>query len=124
MQEMPLFTRTFDFLAWLMPMTNHFPRSQRFLVTKRLLDAALDFQEAIVQANNYRGAERLARLEQADELLDRVRIYLRLAARWGWLKRGQYRHAAQMVAEMGRLLGGWQRTTREQRCATPAPAGT
>ena len=121
MQEMPLFTRTFDFLAWLMPMTNHFPRSQRFLVTKRLLDAALDFQEAIVQANNCRGGERLARLEQADELLDRVRIYLRLAVRWRWLKRGQYRHAAQMVAEMGRLLGGWQRTTRGQRCTGPVP---
>jgi four helix bundle protein len=117
MKEMPIFTRTFDFLAWLMPMTNHFPRSQRFLVTKRLLDAALDFQEAIVEANNRWGVERLATLEQADELLDRVRIYLRLAARWEWLKRGQYRHAAQMVAEIGRLLGGWQRTTREQGCA-------
>jgi hypothetical protein len=115
MQEMPLFTRTLDFIAWLMPVTNHFPRSQRFLVTKRLLDAALDFQEAIIQANNCRGQRRLSTLEQADEMLDRVRLYLRLAARWKWLKRGQYRHAAGMVAEMGRLLGGWQKTTRQRR---------
>jgi hypothetical protein len=114
MQEMPLFTRTFDFVAWLMPVSNNFPRSQRFVVTKRLLDAALDFQEVIVQANNCRGDERLSMLEGADEVLDRVRFYLRLAARWKWLKRGQYHHAAQMVAEMGRLLGGWQKTTRQQ----------
>ncbi|MBM4431865.1 MAG: diversity-generating retroelement protein Avd [Chloroflexi bacterium] len=112
MQEMPLFTRTFDFVAWLMPITNHFPRSQRFLVTKRLLDAALDFQEAIIQANNCRGQERLCRLQRADEMLDCVRLYLRLAVRWQWLRAGQYQHGAQMVAEIGRLLGGWQRTMR------------
>jgi hypothetical protein len=112
MQEMPLFTRTFDFVAWLMPVSNHFPRSQRFLVTKRLLDAGLDFQEAIVRANHERGTERQRSLKRADELLDRVRLYLRLAERWQWLSGGQYHHAAAMVAEMGRLLGGWQRSAR------------
>jgi len=111
MQDMPLFVRTFDFLGWLMPVTNHFPRSQRFLVTKRLLDAALDFQETVIRANNRRGSMRLTELQRADELLDRVRFYLRLSARWEWLKPGQYQHAAGMVAEMGRLLGSWQKTT-------------
>lgn len=113
MPEMPLFTRTFDFITWLMPVTNHFPRSQRFIVTKRLLDAALDFQEVIVEANHCRGGSRLSKLERADEMLDRVRLYLRLAVRWQWLKLGQYQHAAGMVAEMGRLLGGWQKGTQK-----------
>ena len=88
MSEMPLFVRTLDFVTWLMPVTNHFPRSQRFLVTQRLLDAALDFQEAIIGANHCRGEQRLARLQQADELLDLVRFYLRLTTRWQWLKPG------------------------------------
>lgn len=38
-EEMPIFTRTFDFLTWLLPVTNHFPRAQRFTVTNRLLNA-------------------------------------------------------------------------------------
>jgi hypothetical protein len=54
----------------------------------------------------------MARLEEADAALDKVRMYLRLAARWEWLSHGQYRHAAGMVAEIGRLLGGWQKATR------------
>jgi hypothetical protein len=112
MEQMPLFTRTFDFLAWLMPVTNRFPRSQRFLVTKRLLDAGLDFEEAVVCANHQRGAKRLRTLARADELLDRVRLYLRLAERWQWLDGGQYHHAAAMVSEMGRLLGGWKQSER------------
>lgn len=33
-------------------------------------------------------------LRAADEALDRVRLYLRLAAQWKWLTPGQYRHAA------------------------------
>lgn len=28
-QEMPIFTRTFDFLTWLLPITNHFPTAHR-----------------------------------------------------------------------------------------------
>lgn len=113
MDATPLFTRTFDFISWLMPATNHFPRSQRFIVTQRLLDAALTFQELILEANNTRMPERLEKLKHADAALDKVRVYLRLAAKWEWLKPGQYQHAAGMVAEIGRLMGGWQRTLRQ-----------
>jgi hypothetical protein len=30
-QEMPIFTRTFDFLTWLLPATNNFPRTYHSL---------------------------------------------------------------------------------------------
>ncbi len=111
-QEMPIFTRTFDFLTWLLPATNHFPRAHRFTFTRRLLDAAFDLREHLEEANHRKGAERLARLKEADVALDKVRMYLRLAARWNWLSGGQYKHAAGMVAEIGRLLGGWHKVTR------------
>jgi hypothetical protein len=113
MDPTPLFTKTFDFVTWLMPVTNHFPRSQRFLVTQRLLDAVLNFQELILEANNLRMPARLERLKLADAALDKVRVYLRLTAKWEWLKPGQYQHAAAMVTEIGRLLGGWQRVLRQ-----------
>ena len=107
MATTPLFTKTFDFLTWLLAVTNHFPRSQRFVVTKRLQDAALDFQERIVEANRLRGRARLERLRLADAAMDKVRLYLRLAISWQWLKEGQYHHVSKMVKEIGDLLGGW-----------------
>jgi len=110
-QEMVIFTRAFDFVNWLIPRTMDFPRSQRFVVTKRLQDAALDFYERILEANGCQGRARLERLREADVALDKVRHYLRLASRWGWLSAGQHRHVAAMVAELGRLLGGWIRQT-------------
>ena len=117
MATTPLFTKTFDFISWLLQATNHFPRSQRFVVTKRLLDAALDFQELLVDANVRRREERLAVLDLADAELDKVRLYLRLAFHWEWLSSGQYQHAAQYVTEMGKLLGSWKKMTGQ-----PAPA--
>jgi len=112
-EQMPIFTRTFDFLTWLLPATNHFPRVHRHSFTFRLLDAAFDLRERLEEANLRSGPARLERLSQADECLARVRVYLRLAERWAWLNHGQYEHVAAMVAEIGRLLGGWRKVTKQ-----------
>ncbi len=108
---MVIFTRAYDFVTWLIPQTLNFPRTQRFVVTRRLQDAALNFQERLIEANRLRGRERLARLRLADAELDKVRLYLRIAQRWDWLTDGQYHHVASMVKELGTLLGGWIRQT-------------
>ena len=92
--EMPIFAKTYDFLAWLVPLTNNFPRAQRHTVTQRLLDAALNFLERLVDANTVRGAARHELLDAADAELDKVRLYLRLAHHWRWITPGQYEHAA------------------------------
>jgi len=105
--ELPLFTRTYDLLTWLLPLTMGFPRSQRFVVTQRLQSAALNFQERVLEANVQRGQARAERLRAADVELYKLRVYLRLCERWRWLSKGQYLHASESVAEIGRLLGGW-----------------
>lgn len=110
--DMVIFSRTVDLLSWLLPRCEGFPRAQRWGVTRRLVDAALDAHEALIDANARSGAARLDRLEAADAHLDKVRVYLHLAHGWGWLSIGQYRHVSTMVAEVGRLLGGWLKQTR------------
>ena len=92
-------------------MTNNFPRTHRHTFTQRLLGAAFDLRERLEEANLRRESRRAERLSLADDALARLRVYLRLAARWGWLTSGQYEHAAVMVAEIGRLLGGWPKVT-------------
>jgi len=106
-EPMIIFTRTYDFISWLMPHTKNFPRWQRFVVTKRLQDAVLDFQERSLEANKLRGRARLERLREADAALHKVKVYLRLAWRWKWLSEKQYYFASQKAEELGRMLGGW-----------------
>jgi len=107
--DMVLFVRLFDLLAWLVPKSESFPRPFRATVTQRLLAAAMDCQEAALTAQSTRGAARAAQLDAADGALNRLRLYLRLAHHWHWLSDGQYEHVSRMVAEVGRLLGGWIR---------------
>ena len=71
--ELPIFTKTYDFLAWLVPLTDHFPRLHRHTVTRRLLDAAFDFHDQLLTANNLRSQMRLQELQAADVELDKVR---------------------------------------------------
>jgi len=111
-QDMVIFVRTFDLLEWLLPKSERFPRAYRSTLTQRLMDAALDLQEALVDAQSREGRSRLSALRNADAALGRLRIYLRLAHRWRWLSDGQYAHVSGAVAEIGRLLGGWLRSER------------
>ncbi|MCO5206233.1 MAG: diversity-generating retroelement protein Avd [Anaerolineae bacterium] len=110
--EMPIFVRTFEMLAWLLPATNHFPRAQRHTFTRRLLETAFDLSDHLHMANARRGSARLEQLALADEALVKLRYYVRLAQRFDWWSEGQYKHVATMLAEIGRLLGGWQKITK------------
>lgn len=106
---MVIFVRVFDLLEWLVPKGESFPRAFRQTVTQRLLAAALDLPEHLYRAQSRRGKPRQEALIEADATLNTLRLYLRLAHRWRWLSDGQYEHASRMVAEIGRLLGGWMR---------------
>ncbi|MGA7195115.1 MAG: diversity-generating retroelement protein Avd [Anaerolineales bacterium] len=106
-EEMIIFSRTYDFISWLLPLAEKFPRSQRFVITQRLQNAVLNFQESIIEANALRGVLRTERLRFADAELRKVRLYLRLCEKWKWINAGQYHHVSEMVAEIGKLLGGW-----------------
>jgi hypothetical protein len=108
-EDLVIFSRTSDLLEWLVPKGEGFPRLFRQNVTARLLSAALDLPEQLLDAQSRRGAQRRAKLPQADATLNKLRLYLRLADTWRWLSAGQYEHVSRMVAEIGRLLGGWIR---------------
>jgi hypothetical protein len=107
--DLVIMARVYDLLEWLLPKGERFPRAYRHTVTKRLMDAALDVQEGLFEAQARRGKARLEELHGVDAALNRLRLYLRLAHAWHWLSDGQHEHVSKMVAEIGRLLGGWLR---------------
>jgi len=108
--ESPIFSRTYDFLLWLLPQAARFPRLYRFTLAERVQRRALDLQETLIAAGLRRGPERALRLREADAQLAQLRHTLRLCADLNLLTLAQYEHAAERLAEIGRLLGGWQKT--------------
>ncbi|MBZ2177413.1 MAG: diversity-generating retroelement protein Avd [Acidobacteriota bacterium] len=114
MEDLVILSRVFDLLEWLIPKAESFPRPFRQTVTARMMAAALDVNEQLLDAQARRGAARYHRLADADATLNKLRLYLRLAHRWKWLNDGQYEHVSKIVAEIGRLLGGWMRQAAKQ----------
>lgn len=112
MKESPIFTRTYDLLRWLIPMTVKFPRQQRFVLAVKLQRVALQFQDEIIETTF--SAEPSLKLKQADVTLKKLRTYLRLSRDLELLSLGQYAHVTRMVSEVGRLLGGWKKKLAEE----------
>ena len=107
MQESPIFAKTYDFIKWLIPLTVKFPRHQRFVVAQALQQSALTLQARLFEA--VRLPDTAHRLQLADVELDKLRFYLRLSTDLHYISLGQQHHAAQMLVEIGRMLGSWQK---------------
>jgi hypothetical protein len=106
--QSPIFIKTYDFLLWLIPLTLKFPKSQRFLLAERLGNMALNFYDLILDAVMEPGRQD-ERLEVADRLLTKIRLYVRLSHDLQCISPGQFQHAARLMDEIGRLVGGWKR---------------
>ncbi len=107
MKQSPIFSRTYDLLKWLLPVTVKFPRQHRFVLAAAVQQTALRLQEQLIEASFANQPKPV--LRRVDITLTQLRTYLRLCHDLGLLKTGQYEHVSRMVTEIGRLLGGWMK---------------
>lgn len=110
MNQSPIFSKTYDLVAWLIPLTIKFPRSQRFVMAATLQREVIHFQELIIEAVHQKDKTRL--LASADAELDKIRTHMRMCLEMGLIQSGQYEHAARQMTEVGKLLGGWIKTVQ------------
>jgi len=103
----PIFVKVYDLLAWLLPVTQQFPKSQRFVLALRIQDAALDLHELLIAGGKSQRGERRRLLQQADVRLEQLRLHWRLSRTLQLVEPGRYEHGARLIDEVGRLLGGW-----------------
>jgi four helix bundle protein len=107
-KESPIFSKTYLFVQWLIPLTVRFPRQQRFVLASALQQEALSFQGLLIEAaHRARPSDLLVR---ADAELDKLRTHLRLSRDLQLVSPGQYEHAAHLLVEIGKLLGGWKKS--------------
>ena len=104
----PIFSKMFDFMRWILPVTIHFPRQQRFVLAQAIQSKTMQLYEELVLASKLE--DTLHHLKRADAALTCLRTYLRLCQELAYLSNGQYEHGAKMLVEIGKLLGGWQRS--------------
>jgi hypothetical protein len=104
-EELPVFIRWMDFIKWLLPTTEKFPKRVRFTFSNRIDNLALDIAEDLVEAQYTRAKADI--LQHVNRKLERLRILLRLSHDMHLLSHRSYEFSARSLDEVGRMLGGW-----------------
>jgi hypothetical protein len=106
----PALEKAYQFVLWLIPTVEKFPRGQRFLLGDRLQTSALDMLEGLIEATYSR--EAAAILARVNLRLEKMRFLFRLAKDLHYLDLRRYEFAARAVDEIGRMVGGWMKAGR------------
>ena len=113
-EEAPIYPATHDLLDWLVPHLEGWPRPQRFLLAREVMDSATHFYRLILRARKVQGQARADTLLEADAELETLRALLRLGQERRYMSLGQYEHVSRLVADVGRQLGGWRASTAQK----------
>ncbi len=108
--ELPVFTKWLEFLNWLLPTTEKFPKKVRFTLIQRIDNLALDVVEDLVEARYSR--DKQVPLRRANLRLEKLRVLLRLSYQQKHLPSRQYEHAIRVLHEVGSMVGGWMKWHR------------
>lgn len=105
--------KCYQFLLWLIPTVEKFPKSQKYLLGERIQNLALDVQECLIEATySKKPAPHLA---QANLHLEKLRYLFRLANDLRHFDLRRYEFASRAVDEIGRLAGGWLKASYAEK---------
>lgn len=114
MQNTPqIITKVYDFLLYLIPQIEKFPRSQRYLLGERLEMASFDVLEILLEACY--SQSKLPLLKQANIKLEKIRYFVRLSKDLKLISLHRYEVISQKVNDIGVQLGGWIKQQRAGR---------
>jgi hypothetical protein len=95
LDDLIIYQKTYDFLLWLYPVVNKFPKAQRFVLGQRIENKTLDLIHSIIFSNAER--DKSALLKKASVELDELRTLIRLAKDLRFVNVKQYGVAAAEV---------------------------
>lgn len=111
-KEVDAITRLYDFMLWLIPKIEKFPRSQRFVLGDRIEIAALEILELLIEAAYTR--KKAALLRRANLKLEKLRYLIRLSKDLKLINIKSYQFAAETMGAAGRSIGGWLKYTTHE----------
>lgn len=110
-EDLSVFIKWTEFIEWLFPHTEKFPKRARFTLALRLENYALDIIEDLTEARYAR--DKIEILRRINLRLEKMRILLWLSHGLRYLPTQSYGIAAKSLNEVGSMIGGW---IKSQHC--------
>ena len=117
----------YKLVLWLLPRMAEFPKDQRFLLADRIERELLDVLDRLIEAVYMKDKGPL--LQRANLSLEKSRFLMRMAKDMQYVSLKRYDYFSRGVNEIGRMVGGWQKSqiseaakTRAERVSGNAPS--
>ena len=109
--DIPIFSKIYDFYKNLSQVIVSFPKTKRYTLGQKIDNVTLDLIEllfSIPQAN-----DKLKTLNRISVKLDLLKVLIRLAKDTQAMKNKNYLGLQSNLHEVGKMLAGWIRTTKQ-----------
>lgn len=111
-KEVDAVTKLYDFILYMIPKLERFPRNQKFLLGDRIESSLLDTLELLIEAAYTKQKTHL--LQAANLRLESLRYLMRLCKDLQLVTPKTYEKAAIAINEVGASVGGWLKYTRRE----------
>ena len=102
---MQVIPKLVDFIEWIIPALDKFPRNRKFLLADRIESGLLDVLDDLIEANYTK--EKALLLRKANLRLEKTRYLIRIAHKLRCLDERRYEFCGKALLEIGRMIGGW-----------------
>jgi hypothetical protein len=110
--DIPIFKKAYDLYKLFHEYRKVVPKQDRFTVFERCEHLILEVIENILQASSEQKQAKVPTLERCSLKLNMLRVFIRLMKDVKAIDAKKYVALEAIVDEIGRMLGGWIRSTK------------
>lgn len=107
-EDYPLYVKWVEATDWILATADKLPKSVRATLTHRIVNAALDVMEGIVEAIYTK--DRSYILHRLNLYIEKLRVLFGISFRRRYISASQYEFAAQLFNDAGKMIGGWKKS--------------
>jgi hypothetical protein len=112
--DIPIFKKTYDLYRTFYNFRLSVPKQDRYTLWQKSDDLLLEVLEGIMIAGQTDKVTKLPILETTSTKLNMLRVFIRLASDVKAIDNKRYVALESEIDEIGRMLGGWIKSTRER----------
>ncbi len=112
--DIPIFKKCYDLYKTFYSYRADVAKQDRYTIWQRAENCILDILESILIASQSNSSTKLTALETASGKLNLLRVLVRLTKDVKAITNQRYITLEKYIDEIGRMLGGWIRSTKER----------
>ncbi len=112
--DIPIFKKAYELYKTFYGYRTLVPKVDRYTIWQRSESVILEVLEGVLIASQTIGNEKLEALQRTSVKLNLLRVFVRLMKETKAIDNKRYIALEAMIDEIGRMLGGWIRSTKER----------